>query len=115
MIKKIFGKNVKFTIDDDRVKDILIDELSLYKSSQSTEVDAEIVFVKKMINLNQSEYISPSIHTTYDNGFLADYSGCKILYKKEDTLKIYIEIPETGLLIKFISVDFNTAIPVTSN
>lgn len=110
MIKKIFGKNVKFTLNDDRVKDILLNELSLYLDSKDSDIDAEIIFVKKIAEQDEAEYISPSIHVTYNNGFLADYSGCKILYKNENILKIYVQVPETSMLIKFISVDFNTAI-----
>jgi len=110
MIKNIFGKNIKFVLNDDRVKLTLEKELNLYNNAKTSKYDVEIVFIQQMIDLGD-EYISPSIHTTVNNGFLANYGDCKVLYKKEnDILKIYVEMLETNPIIKFISVDFNSSI-----
>ncbi len=109
MIKDIFGKNVQFVIQDKRVKKNLLEELKLYENAQTKKIDVEVIFVKKMIEL-KTQYISPSIHITVENGFFANYGTCKVLYLQEDTLKIYIEIPDTKWFIKFISVDFKTAV-----
>ncbi len=110
MIKNIFGKSVKFIFEDERVAKTLSNELALYMDSPHSNIDVEVIFVKKMINIKY-QYISPAIHTTTHNGFLAHYGSSKVFYiKKENVLKIYIEILKTSLLIKCISVDFNTAL-----
>ena len=109
MIKQIFGKNIKFEIMDKQLENILINELKLYNSITTNKIDVKIHFTPKLIQLNE-QYISPNIHTTTRNGFLADYGCCKILYLKEDILKIYIEIRKSSFIQKFKSFDFNTTV-----
>jgi len=111
MIYKIFGYNIKISFENDNIKEILKQELSLYSISKNSNIDVEITFVDK-IKMDMPFSHTPSIHKTYQNAFMAQYGSNKILYKKiEEKIEVQIEInTNTNFLKKFISIGYRNNI-----
>ncbi len=106
MIYCIFGKKIKINIECLETKYILEKELSIYPQSNKNTSDIDIYFVEKLL-LDEIYSSSPAIHKTFKNGFLANFGSNKILFKKEEKLKIYIQINKTkNFLGKFRSIGY---------
>lgn len=105
----IFGKKVKIMVYDERIELKLKKDLSLYSLSDDQNIDVDISIVDKL-QVSECEYISPSIHSTVNNGFIANYSKmCKVLYQKDDILRISVQLFEDNIM-KFRTIDYNNMI-----
>lgn len=104
----IFGKNISFNFSNEKIRKILEKELSLYKTFNGGAVDVEVSFVEH-ISYESPSFISPSIHTTFNNGFLADYGVCKVLYVVQGNgLNISIELTRKSKFLKILSYDYRS-------
>lgn len=113
MIYKIFGKTISINSENKEIEEIIIDELSLYPLSNDM-IDVEVNFVNKL-NLMNKYSSNPAIHSSYKNGFVAIYGNNKILYSKDDILKIDIEVYSSdsrfkNRLLKFMNIGFKNNI-----
>ncbi len=106
MTYRIFGKKIKINIECLEIKHILEKELSIYPKSDENTSDVDIYFIEKLL-LDEIYSNSPAIHKTFKNGFLANFGSNKILFKKEEKLKIYIQINKTKKFLgKFRSIGY---------
>jgi hypothetical protein len=106
---KIMGNIINIEVDDIDVRQVLIDEFKIYDEVRE-QADVN-VYVVNTINFEGVYSNTPSIHKTFKNGFLADFGGNKVLYKKEDVLSIYIEMnKKRSFLRKFISMGYKNNI-----
>lgn len=102
---KIMGNIINITVNDKEIREVVIDEFQIY---HETEEQADVnVYIVNTIDLDCTYSNTPSIHKTFKNGFLADFGGNKVLYKKEDVLEIYIEVNKRkSFFRKFLSMGY---------
>jgi len=103
---RIMGNIVNITIENKEIEEILMNELKLYEKDTGEE-NINIYIVDK-IELNDKYSNTPSIHKTFDNGFIANFGSNKVLYKKENQIiDIYLEIDmRKSFLRKFLSMAY---------
>jgi hypothetical protein len=103
---KIMDNIVGITIEDKEVKEILMNELKLYEEDRG-KTNINIYIVDK-IKFDYKYSNTPSIHKTFNNGFLADFGSNKVLYKRKNNItEIYLEINmKKNFLRKFLNIAY---------
>lgn len=106
MVYNIFNNSIKINIENEEIRDILKQELDIYPKGEKNNIDIIVNFVDK-VNVDNIYSNTPSIHKTFENGFLASFGANKILFKKEDKIEVYIEISnKKRFLVKFLSIGY---------
>ncbi|SMC09972.1 hypothetical protein [Nitratiruptor tergarcus] len=103
---KIMDNAVNINIVNHKLRELLEKELRIYKKTQENE-NIKINIVDKL-KINNKYSNNPSIHTTFRNGFLANFGGNKVLYKKNDNIiEIDVEINmKKNYLRKFLNISY---------
>jgi len=110
MIVEIFGKSICIKSHCNEIYSILERELSLYPVSDKN-IEVEINFVEQ-IKLSGKLLKNPSVHYSFENGFLIFYGSNKVLFqKKNGIIKVEIELSMNKNFLKnsvskFRSIDF---------
>lgn len=113
MLYKIFGTTVSITSENKDLGLLIRKEMECYPLSEEA-IEVEVNFVNK-ITLTDVYSNSPSIHSSFREGFLASYGKNRIIYSKKDILKIDVEISKRtntfkDKLVKFINIGFKNNI-----
>lgn len=102
---KIMDYTVEFCVEAKWLRGILSKELEMYPTS-GLEPNFYIYVVDE---IKKEGYYSnsPSIHRTYNDGFLAYFGGNKVLYEKSDKIRVFIELKQSKSFIrKFMNMGY---------
>ena len=106
----MFGKNIKFDIQDKEVETVLIDKLSIYPVGKEENFEVKISILDK-IQFPKKYYNNPSIHYTTQNSFIINFGVIKVKYTKDDLLYIDIEIDKSkNFISKFRTINYENTI-----